>query len=238
MARIPRKYLIGDDCYFHVTWQCHNRSWLLKNRWAKRMYYQLLLRFKDKYQITFHSYMLMDNHIHLSGCLKDLAQFSAFFRIVNSMFAKGVNQRTRRCGQVVRDRFKSPCLQSEKALLNEMIYHDLNEVRAGKAEHPNHNEMSSYAHYAYGQPDPLITDPEIYLRMGNTPEKRQDNYRAMVLEILIAAPKKMNRFSRRKLFIGDPHWVAKKHAALRNYWLELRKLRRKRIALPNKSPPD
>lgn len=181
--------------------------------------------------------MLMDNHIHLSGSLKDLRQFSAFFRIVNSMFAKMVNKRTRRCGQVVRDRFKSPCLQSEKDLLQEMIYHDLNEIRAGKTDHPKNNEMSSYAHYAYGHIDPLLTDPEIYLRMGRTPEKRQQNYRAMVLEILIAAPKKMNYFSRKELFIGDPYWVSKKHAALRDYRSELRKLKQANaLSLPAINP--
>ena len=45
--------------------------------------------------------------------------------------SKEINKQANRCGQVCRDRFKSPALQSEQDLVKEMIYHDLNEVRAG-----------------------------------------------------------------------------------------------------------
>jgi len=223
MARIPRKLILGEDSLFHVTWQAHNKSWLLKHRWAKKLYYQILLRYKDKYEVTFFSYILMDNHIHLSGKLKSLDQFSAFFRIVNSIFAKEVNKRMGRCGQVVRDRFKSPCLQSERDLIQEMIYHDLNEVRAGKAFHPQSNEMSSYAHYAFGKTDPLLTNPEVYLRLGNTPEERQKAYRGMVDEILRVAPRKKDGKYTQQLYIGDPHWVIQRYENLRKAEGEMRK---------------
>jgi putative transposase len=205
----------------------------MKFNWAKQLYYNLLLRFKSQYKISFYSYMIMDNHIHLSGSLNNLEQFSAFFRIVNSMFAKEVNKRMKRYGQVVRDRFKSPCLQTEKDLLQEMIYHDLNEVRASKVKHPRENEMSSYAHYANGKPDPLITNPEVYIKMGSTSEARQYAYRAMVQEILIAAPSKVTQIRRKELFIGDPHWVAKKYERLKTCRAELRKSK----PAPSLSPP-
>jgi len=35
MAQIPRKFILCEDALFHVTWQCHNRNFLLKPRWAK-----------------------------------------------------------------------------------------------------------------------------------------------------------------------------------------------------------
>jgi putative transposase len=222
MARIPRKWIIGDDCLFHATWQCHNKSWLLKYPWAKRLYYQLLLRFKEKYEIAFFSYAFMDNHIHLSGKLKSLDQLSAFFRVVNSMFAKEINKRIGRFGQVIRDRFKSPCLETERDLIQEMIYHDLNEVRAGKTLHPDNNEFSSYAHYAHGKPDALLTHPEIYVQLGNTPEERQMAYRGMVDEILRTAPRKRDGKYTGHLFIGDPCWVSKKYEILKKLRREQR----------------
>lgn len=234
MARIPRKWIIGNGCLFHVTWQCHNKSWLLKCRWAKQLYYQLLLRYKAKYKITFFSYVFMDNHIHLSGQLKSLDQLSAFFRVVNSMFAKAINKRKGRFGQVVRDRFRSPCLETERDLIQEMIYHDLNEVRAGKADHPKKNEMSSYAHYAYGKDDPLLTDPEIYRQMGKTSEERQTAYRGMVEEILQTAPMKKDGKYTKAFFIGDPHWVHKKYEDLKKVRLEEKRLR----SHSSRSPPS
>lgn len=223
MARVPRHLIIGDDCIFHVTWQAHNKDWLLQFKWAKQLYYDLLLRFKDRYGLVFYSYMFMDNHIHLSGRLSDLKQFSAFFRIVNSMFAKMVNIRKKRCGQVVRDRFKSPCLQREQDLIQEMIYHDLNEVRAGKSAHPKENQFSSYAHYAQGKADALLTDPDYYLKLGKTDQERQSAYRAMVMEILRSAPRKRDNRYTQDLFIGDPYWVLEKYREFKSIWSELRK---------------
>jgi len=225
MARVPRHLIVENGSLFHVTWQCHNKTWLLKSPGIKKFYYQLLLRFKDRYGLVFYSYIFMENHIHLSGRLSDLYKFSAFFRIVNSLFAKEVNKRSRRCGQVVRDRFKSPHLETERDLIQEMIYHDLNEVRAGKSKHPENNEWSSYAHYAYGREDPLITDPEIYHGMGNTSQERQRAYRGMVEEILATAPRKKDGRYTQELFIGDPHWVAKKNEELKKLNAQLNRIR-------------
>src|SRR3990167_2539295 len=131
MAYLPRHSLIWDGALFHVTWQCHNHSWLLEKDWAKQLYYDLLIKFKDRYQVIFYSYHFMSNHIHLSGKIHGTKEaFSNFFRIVNSLFAKKVNQRLERCGQVVMDRFKSPVIQSDDALLRVMVYQDVNSYRA------------------------------------------------------------------------------------------------------------
>ncbi len=165
--------------------------------------------------MVFFSYMIMDNHLHLSGMVHDLAKFSAYFRIVHSLFAKTINQKMKRCGQVVRDRFKSPQLQDEKSLIHEMIYHDLNEVRAGKSKDPKHNEFSSYAHYAYGKEEPLVNDPDFYLGLGKTPEDRQAAYQAMVLEILVAAPRKRDGRYTQDFYIGDPLWVEQRYEELK-----------------------
>lgn len=231
--RIPRSFILENGSLFHVTWQCHNKSWLLKKPWAKKLYYFLLLRFKEQYGVIFYSYMIMDNHIHLSGKLTDLKAFSAFFRVVNSMFAKEINKQAGRCGQVCRDRFKSPALQSEQDLARLMIYHDLNEVRAGKVSHPKRNSLSSYAHYAYGKEDPLITEPEVYLKMGRTARERQLAYQGMVEEILLAAPRKKEKCYSNDLFLGNPLWVKERYEKLKQLRSAVILLRKTK---PNLSP--
>lgn len=220
MARIPRRHIIFETALFHVTWQCHNRDFLLKPRWVKDLLYNLLLAYKNACEMTFFSYIIMDNHFHVSGQAPDINRFSRFFQVVHSKLAKEINKRNSRSGQVIKDRFKSPLIQNEDALCRQMIYHDLNEVRCGKTNDPRHNELSSYAHYAYGKKDPLITDPDFYLTLGKTPKQRQAAYRALVLEILIAAPRKKNGQYTKALFIGDPLWVEEKSK-------ELKELRRR-----------
>ncbi len=212
MARIPRHYLISDHGTFHVTWQCHNKSWLLRFPWAKDLLYSLLLRYKDQYGIKIYSYCFMSSHPHLTGFCLTHEGLSAFFRLVNSLFAKTLNQRLSRLGQVVRDRFRSQQIQNDRHLLAELIYIDLNPVRAKIVSHPGKYRYSSYRYYAYGEPDPLLNPAPSYLALGHSPEIRQTIYRQLVDDLLVDQP---NQNTDHVYFIGDPDWVAARHHQLK-----------------------
>lgn len=212
MAYQPRYLIICDDSYFHVTWRCHNKDWLLKWDWAKKLYYDLLLKYKDQHGIEIYSYNFMDNHPHLTGHLKSKEQFSAFFRLINGLFARAVNKQLGRCGQVVMDRFKSPRIETDKHMLTAMTYIDLNPYRVGKVTHPRQNNYSSYRYYAYGKKDPLLTPSPSYLTLGNTDEERQQEYRSMV-DALLSSKETKNISTAH--FIGNPEWVIKMSGELR-----------------------
>ncbi len=211
MAYLPRYEIIYDGAFFHVTWQCHNRDWLLQWEWAKRAYYDLLLKYKNRYGIEIHSYNFMDNHPHLAGKLDSKEQFSAFFRLVNSRFARIVNKQLKRRGQVVMDRFKSPVIESDRQMLMVMAYIDLNQHRAKKVRNPRDNDWSSYGYYAYGKEDPLITPSPSYLALSGDPIERRREYRAIV-ESLIEHRKQLNISHTH--FIGSPEWVFGKYREL------------------------
>ena len=211
MAYLPRYEIICDDAHFHVTWQCHNKDWLLRWNWAKSAYYDLLLKYKDKYGVQIYAYNFMDNHPHLTGHLREKESFSAFFRVVNSQFARIVNKQLKRRGQVVMDRFKSPMIESDEHMLTVMAYTDLNQHRVKKVPHPRKNDWSSYPYYAYGKSDPLITPSPSYLALGRNLQERQREYRAIV-EALIEYRKPMNISHTH--FIGNPDWVLKKYREL------------------------
>lgn len=211
MAYLPRYEVIHDNAYFHVTWQCHNKDWLLQCDWAKRIYYNLLLKYKNKYGIEIYAYNFMDNHPHLTGHLCEKEKFSAFFRVVNSQFAIAVNKQLKRCGQVVMGRFKSPLIESDQHMLKVMAYIDLNPHRAGKVSHPRENGWSSYGYYAYGKTDPLITPSPSYLALGKNPVERRSEYISIV-EALIAHRGTLN--ISHTYFIGNPDWVLKKYHEL------------------------
>ncbi|MFA4971639.1 MAG: transposase [bacterium] len=211
MPYLPRYEIIHDDAYFHVTWQCHNKDWLIQWEWAKRAYYDLLLKYKDKYGVEIYSYNFMDNHPHLTGHLQSKDSFSAFFRVVNSQFARIVNKQLKRRGQVVMDRFKSPLIESDEHMLTVMAYVDLNQHRAKKVTHPRKNDWSSYSYYAYGKADPLITPSPSYLALGRNTLERQREYRAIV-EALMENRRMMNISHTH--FIGNPDWVLRKYQEL------------------------
>ena len=211
MAYLPRYEYVCDNCYFHVTWQCHDNNWLMQWDWAKKLYYNLLLKYKDKYGIEIHAYNFMDNHPHLIGHMHEKEKFSAFFRVVNSQLALAINKQLKRRGQVVMDRFKSPQIESDEHMLTAMAYVDLNQHRVKKVTHPKHNDWSSYGYYAYGKNDPLITPSPSYLGLGRDTQSHCREYRAIV-EALIANRKTMN--ISHTYYIGNPDWVLKKYREL------------------------
>lgn len=214
MPSHPRYAIIFNQSTFHVTWQCHNRSWLLKEDWAKRLYYNLLLKYKDRYRVAIYSYCFMSNHPHLTGYCEDKKLFSDLFRLVNGLFARIYNKKTHRRGQVVMDRFKSPRIEKNVDHLMVMFYNDLNPKRAKIVVHPKEYGWSSYHHYADGKKDPLITPAPSYLSLGNSPEERRQIYRQMVEAILQDDWKEKKPYSSVP-FIGDPEWVKVRHEALR-----------------------
>ena len=210
MAYRPRYAIVCDGCSFHVTWQCHNHEWLLAEAWAKGAYYDLLLKYKDRYGVQIHSYHLMENHPHLTGTMEAKEAFSSFFRVVNNLFARIYNRRTNRKGQVVMDRFKSPRIQDDSHMLGVVTYGDMNGVRCGRDEKPEDAAWSSYSYYAYGKADPLITPAPSYLTLGATPEERQRVYCEMVMGLV--HQEKINVSN--VCFIGNPDWVKAQYDAM------------------------
>lgn len=214
MPSQPRYLILDDHSVFHITWQCHNQDWLLKSQWAKSLYYNLLLRYKKRYQVQIYSYCFMSNHPHLSGYCQSKTLLSDFFRLVNSSFARAYNQKYKRRGQVVMDRFKSPRIETDADLLKVMHYIDLNPKRAKMVDHPKDYHWSSYGYYAHGKKDPLIDPAPIYLELGEMPKQRQRAYRKMVEFILQNDWKEKQPYSSVP-FIGSPQWVLQKTQALK-----------------------
>ena len=63
MPYLPRYLIICDDSYFHVTWLCHNKDRLLQQDWAKKLYYNLLLKYKDRHGVEIYSYNLPTSEV-------------------------------------------------------------------------------------------------------------------------------------------------------------------------------
>ncbi|MFH1726896.1 MAG: hypothetical protein ABIA04_00570 [Pseudomonadota bacterium] len=61
MPSIPRSAILENDCYFHVTLKFHNYDWALQPYWAKKLYYNLLCKYKDRYNVKIMNYNHMDS---------------------------------------------------------------------------------------------------------------------------------------------------------------------------------
>lgn len=238
MAYLARRDIIFDGATFHITWQCHNFEWFLESDDAKQIYYDLLLKYKDRYGVCFYSYCFMSNHPHLTGRTETIEGISRLMQLVNSQFAKKINKALKRRGQVIMDRFKSPVIQTDEALLRVITYGDLNPQRARMISHPKDYRWSSYRYYAYGEKDPLITPAPSYLALGKSPQERQLAYRNMVAAIIAEYGLEKLNYSKTQ-YIGDPDWVKKRYEEIKEIQRgkRLAYLARQRRIRYGQSPP-
>jgi len=184
MASHPRYAILFDYCTFHVTWQCHDKAWLMADTSTKAHYIHLIKKYAKQYRVHLYNFCLMSNHPHMTGCCENARLLSDFFRVVNSVFAKAYNRENKRRGQVVMDRFKSPIIETDTDLINVMLYNDMNPVRARMVKHPKQHHWSSHKFYASGKFPSWITPAPAYLKLGKTAYQRAKAYRKLTEEIL------------------------------------------------------
>ena len=215
MARTQRCLLVDLGSTNHCTWRSHNSSFVLEAPDAKEFFLALLAKHAPRHGILIRSYCLMGTHPHVVvNSDRGQPEFSRFWQVVNQRFARWYNKReAHRRGQVVTQRMKSPRIQARARgshVLTVMRYGDLNPVRARMVASPKDFAWSSYRHYAFGEPNPIITDEPEYLALGRTPRERQRAYRH-----LFATPLASGLAIRRPdlveaLFYGDEAWVRRR----------------------------
>jgi len=203
MARVPRRYIIENQSFFHVTWKCHNNEFLLKDEKIKAHLYWLLKKYKKECRIKIYGYCFMDNHPHIVGYCESLTDFSKFFQIVNGLLARFINKNYERRGQVVMDRFKSPQIQDERHMLHTLHYIDLNPLRAGICRRAKDYKWSSYRHHATGKADELL-DPLPLSTQFSPSDYQQQN------KIILQRDSKTILPLRMTYFIGTADWIRKR----------------------------
>ena len=208
VARIPRKFLVEEGSTNHCTWRSQTVDFVFASDAACEKFLGLIRKHREKFGIEVHSYCLMGTHPHVvCRSTRGLKHFSDFWQRVNWGFAYWYNRRTKGRGKVVMERMRSPRIEDGRHQLTVMRYGDLNPVRAGIVRSAKDWKWSSYRHYAFGEPNDLITDAPEYLALGPTAPLRRKAY-----QLLFAAPRGEPFLARRRdlvetAFIGDEPWV-------------------------------
>jgi putative transposase len=178
MARLPRLCIAGHT--YHVIQRGNNRQPIFASDSDRRDMLHLLLEASRQHGVAVHSYVLMDNHLHLLATPSTDEGLSAMMQQMGRSYVRHFNQRQGRSGTLFEGRFRSALVQTERYLLACMAYIDLNPVRAGIAGQPQDFAWSSYRHYIGVQADRLITPHPHFFNLGNTPFAREKAYKELV----------------------------------------------------------
>jgi len=151
--------------FFHVMVQGINKKYIFEKSIDKEEYLSLLLRHKERFEITLLAYCIMDNHAHLLIYTDKTEEMSKYMRIVNSMFAKDYNRAINRVGYVFRDRFNSQYIDNKEYLLKCLRYIHMNPVKANIIARPEEYKYSTYNNFL--KKDGIVNDKVINIIFDN-----------------------------------------------------------------------
>ena len=178
MARQPRFSLAGYP--HHIIQRGNNRQVIFRDVADRQFFLDLLEVHSRQFEVAVHSYVLMDNHIHVVATPSTAQALPGMMQAVGRRYVRYFNDRYQRTGTLWDGRYKSTLVQSESYLLTCMAYLDLNPVRAGMVGQPADYAWSSHGHYIGQRTDKLITPHPLVWELGNTPFAREAAYASLV----------------------------------------------------------
>ena len=223
--RISRRCLLSSPSgVVHKYWRCHNRSYHMDADSIKAMYLDCtktgLKHKSSNSQIELHAYCVMDNHSHqVVKYSNGMDNLSNFMRIAHGEFGRRFNHATKRTGKVANERPKTVVVQdSDHSQMRAQFYVEANPIRANKRKFENLKlyKFSSFRFYAFGIIDEFtknLVPPDWYLRLGKTPEERQQKYRSLFQKYLKWT--KNEPFDYLGRFIGEIYWCLEQLEMLR-----------------------
>jgi putative transposase len=180
MARLPR--LTAPGYPHHIIQRGNDRQAIFRSEDDFRLLLELLGEYSREHRVAVHSYVLMDNHMHLLATPDTADGLPGLMQAVGRRYVRIFNNRHGRTGTLWEGRYRSTLVQAERYLLACMVYIDLNPVRAGMVQAPADYQWSSHRHYAGLVHDRLITPHPLFWDLGNTPFAREQAYLNLISE--------------------------------------------------------
>ncbi len=159
MARIARVVLPGYP--HHITQRGVRSLPVFFTESDRKEYLRLLKVHGDRFGVTFISYCLMSNHVHLVAIPEDEKGLSRAIGEAHRLYTRMINFRENVRGYLFQGRFFS-CPLDNSHLLAVVRYTERNPVRAKICRHAWDYPWSSAAYYTgKAERDMLITESEL-----------------------------------------------------------------------------
>lgn len=143
MPRANRHYIPGY--VWHITHRCHKKEFLLKFARDRRRWLQWLFEARKRYGLSVLNYTVTSNHIHL--LVKDNGERDVIpnsMQLIAGRTGQEYNQRKNRKGAYWEDRYHATAVETDKHLIQCLVYMDMNMVRTGVVKHPIEWPFSGY----------------------------------------------------------------------------------------------
>jgi putative transposase len=180
MARLPRLALGGQA--HHVLQRGHNAQAVFVDDEDRRLYLSALQEAARVQAVLVHAYALLDNEVHLLLRPGDPAGLSRTMQAAGRRYVAAFNRRHGRSGTLWEGRFRAAVVQEGTPVLHCLLLIDGLSAWRGQAASHQASRWSSAPHRLGLRRDPLVTDPQEFWRLGNTPFEREAAYAALLAQ--------------------------------------------------------
>jgi putative transposase len=182
MPRRPRYFL--PDQPLHVIQRGNNRQPAFFHEDDYELYLGWLKQAAEENDCAVHAYVLMTNHVHLLVTPEHEDSLPATMQSLGRRYVRHVNAAYGRTGTLWEGRYRACPIDSDNYFFSSCVYIELNPVRARMVKHPRAYRWSSYRAHAEGRSDLLLTEHEVFARLGRTHEARREAWRDLFREPL------------------------------------------------------
>jgi putative transposase len=203
----PRRYFPAQLTH-HIVQRGHNRCEVFRDDWDRHAFLLLLGEAAAEHHVAIHTYVLMDNHVHLVATPATADGVPLMMQAVGRSYVPGFNRRHARTGGLWGGRYRSFAIETERYLLTCLRYVDVNPVRAGMVEDPRDYAWSGYHATAFGRENPIITPHPFLDEWQPDPVIRREQYRAFCgLALPDGELAALRKAARGGLALGSPQFV-------------------------------
>lgn len=181
MPRKNRSEYVFDNCVVHARLQINNGEFHFSTEQHFKMWKKIALIYLIKYPtVKITGYIWMSNHCHLMMEVGNATDLSNFMHDMAWRYAWMYNKLNGRKGHFFQQRFRCSVIDRDEYEKIAQRYIYRNQIRAGMVKYVGKSKWSSYAYYAYGKPDSLITPFRTYASFGLDKKKRMEEFRQFV----------------------------------------------------------
>jgi putative transposase len=186
MGRKPRVVVAGAP--HHVYLRGNNRRVLFSSRADRILFLACLRRALDATKCQLHQLTLMTNHVHAIITPPDKKALSQLVKRTCQRYAQLRNAKRGGSGKLFEERYRNKVIVDEAQLRVTTLYNDANAFRAKAVREPFAHEWSTAPLHAATPGGRMLrsvwTPSSWYTRLGPTPSKRAEAYRAAMVEYL------------------------------------------------------
>ena len=178
MARLPR--LTIADLPHHIIQLGNNGADIFIDAQDRETMLGLLREMARSCELAVHAYVLLPSQFHLLATPRTDDGLPRFMQAVGRRYVRYFNDRHGRSGTLWEGRYRSAPLEGTAYLLPCLVWLDTHPQCSGLTTEPGGYTWSSHGHYVGQRMDRLITPPDVYWALGNTPFAREAAYADMV----------------------------------------------------------